>query len=200
MGQKKYVVVEFPYQLVLIKKGNFHFKYLYMHAYDWIKEYDWESYTGDDKVEEMYGEEHEPGPVRKIWIWWRLQKSDPIGVAKGSHYFRSFMNVTFLGFGIKNVDVVKDGKKISCQNGEINILIKPWIELDYGNKWANHPILKNFHTLYKERLIKNDIQKREVALLKEAYLFHGMLKKLLELYTFGDERGLYGEKQALEGL
>lgn len=190
----RHVILDHPHQLTLIWKGSFHYKYFYIHAYDWIKEYGWQSLTGDDKIEEMYGEEHEPGPVRKIWIWWRLQKD------AGNSYYRYFMNVTFFGFGIKNVDMVKDGKKMWCQKGEINIMIKPWIEIDYGNKWANHPILKHFHKLYKERIIKNDIIAREAQLLKEAYLFHGMLKKTLELYTFGDERALYGKEQALEEI
>lgn len=110
------------------------------------------------------------------------------------------MNVTFLGFGVKNIDFVKDGKKMWCQKGELNVLIKPWIEIDYNQRWAKHPVLKHFHKLYKERIIKNDIEKREVELLKEAYLFYGMLKKTLELYTFGDERALFGKEYALEEL
>ncbi len=192
MGKKTYPVLDYPHQLTLIYKGVFHFKYLYMSSYDWVTEYGWKSMTGDDKYETMYAEEHDPGPIRKIWIWWRMQKD------AGNSYYRNFMNVNFLGFGIKNIEIVKDGKKVKCQTGELNIIIRPWIEIDYKDKWANHPILRNFKPLYEKRIIKNSIQGRGAALLKEAYLFHGMLKKTLELYSFGDDRQLYGPEYALD--
>ena len=191
MGKKVYPVVDFPHQLTIIFKGVFHYKYLYMSAYDWICENGWVSYTGDNKVERLYAEEHLPGPIRKIWIWWRMQKD------AGNSYYRYFMNVNWLGFGVSNVEIVKDGKKIKCQKGEINVIIKPWIELDWKDGWKNHPILKNFNDLYQKRIIKEDIYKRQNGLLEEAYRFHGMLKKTLELYHFVDDRELYGPEYAL---
>ena len=193
MGKKYYPVLDFPHQSVIIYKGVFHFKYLYMAAYDWVCENGWKSYEGDDKVESMYAEEHQPGPVRKVWIWWRMQKTPD------NSYFRYFLNIEFLGFGVTNVEIVKDGKKIQCQKGELNILIKPWIEADYGDKWEKSALLKHFTTLYQERIIKNDIEKRVGLQLAETNRLHGMIKKTLDLAGFSEDREIYSPKYFLDG-
>ncbi len=213
MENKFYPIIDFPHQAVIIYKGVFHFKYLYMAVYDWVCENGWRSYEGDDKVESMYAEEHQPGPVRKVWIWWRMQKnpdnssdnssdnSPDKGSYKGSYkgYFRYFLNIEFLGFGVTNVEIVKDGKKIQCQKGELDILIKPWIEADYGDKWKKSALLKNFIKIYQERIIKNDIEKRLGLQLAETNRLHGMIKKTLDLAGFSEDREIYSPKYFLDG-
>ncbi|MBS3165357.1 hypothetical protein J4439_08060 [Candidatus Woesearchaeota archaeon] len=187
---RAYPVKEFPHQLTLIYGGVFHYKYLYMAAYDWITEHGWRAYEEDDKVETLYAEDHD-ARGRKVWIWWRLQKGGD------SSYYHYFLDVNFLGLGVTDVEVVKDGKKVHAQKGELDIIIRPWIEVDYGGRWAKHWLLKNFNDLFQKRVFKGDIEQREVEMLREVYQFHGMLKKTLEMKVFTEDKELYGPKRAI---
>ncbi len=192
MGVKRYVVHEPPNHLMVVYEGVFHLKTVYRSAYEWIQERGWRSYENDNKFETLYAEERATAD-KKLWMWWRLQKAS-LTPAPDNAYFHYFMNVNFLLVYLVDVEVVKDGKKIKCQRAEIDIQIKPWIELDYQDKWAKHPILKNFNRLFVERIWKNDIEKKEDRLLGEAYQFQGMLKKMFELQAIeapGEVKELY---------
>src|SRR3989338_6698099 len=226
---RAYPVKEFPHHLTLIYGGVFHYKYLYMAAYDWITEHGWRAYEEDDKVETLYAEDHD-ARGREGWIWWRLQKGGGSsyyhyfldvnfpglggtdaeggggrkvwiwwGLQRGgdSSYYHYFLDVNFLGLGVTDVEVVKDGKKVHAQKGELDIIIRPWIEVDYGGRWAKHWLLKNFNDLFQKRVFKGDIEQREVEMLREVYQFHGMLKKTLEMKVFTEDKELYGPKRAI---
>lgn len=192
MGVKRYVVHEVPHHLMVIHEGVFNLKNLYRATYEWVQEHAWLSYEKDNKFETLYAEERTQN-AKKLWIWWRLQKGS-LTPWKENTYFHYFMNVNFLLLAMTDVEVVKEGRKIKCQKAEIDIQIKPWIDLDYQDRWAKHPILKHFNNVFVQRIWKRDIEEREKRLLNEAYRLQGMLKKMFELPTLeapGEEREPY---------
>ena len=188
-----YVQPETHNYLVTIYQEVFHLKSLYIAMHLWWREEGWiphngpwEEKTNDEYEETLLYDNHSPGN-KKLWVWWRLQKPT------GSSYYRYFMNVNFMMLGTRDVEVMHEGEKYKAQWGELTVSIKPWIEYDYQDKWAKHPILKHFNTFFQKRIFKEDMLKREELLLQDAYRLQGVIKNFLERKKFIPESELLWE-------
>jgi hypothetical protein len=116
-----------------------------------------------------------------MWVYWRLYK---FHMGKFSGYFRNRLDVDMHMVYHQDLDVMHHGKKMRVQKGEIEFFIRPRIELDYANQWGTHWFLKHFKKLYNDRIMSQEIAKREKELWREAYRFQGQIKKFLNLRTF----------------
>jgi hypothetical protein len=100
-------------------------------------------------------------------------------------FYHYFMNIEFMMLGMSDAEGVnKQGTKFKGQLGELTIFIKPWFEVDYCKQWRNSPVLGIFYEFYKNRIILQDILKREDLMVKDTYRFIGVIKKFLEQKTF----------------
>ncbi|MBW2971032.1 hypothetical protein KY320_02625 [Candidatus Woesearchaeota archaeon] len=183
-----YVVPGYPNYLTIVYQDVFHLKSLYILMYEWMLEEGWKSCQGpweekqygkkgDDNCEKLLYDNRSPGN-RKLYSWWRWQKD------AGSSYYHYFMNISFMFLGWKDVEVMHKGEKMKAQIGELTVWIRPWFEYDYGNKWANHPILKHFCSLFENRIFKQDILTKEDKLLQDGYRLQQTIKKFLEQKSF----------------
>jgi predicted nucleotidyltransferase len=125
----------------------------------------------------------------------RKKKSDLLGLQKptGNDYYRYFMDINFMLLGWKQVEQVVDGKKYKGELGELSIFIKPYIETDWGGKWAKHWLLKHIHPFFENRIYKQDMLQREDLLLQQTYRLQGTIKKFLEQKLFISEREILYE-------
>ena len=179
-----YINPEAPHLFVVIYEEVFHLKSLYIAMHLWFEENGWTSHNG--KWEEPTGDEYSETLLydnrtvgnNKLWVWWRMQKPS------GNSYYQYFMNVNFMMLGVKHVEVMHEGVKYKAQHGELTVQIKPWIEYDYKDRWAKHPILKHFNTFFQKRVYKEDMLDREDLLLKETYRFQAVMKNFLERKKF----------------
>lgn len=199
-GEKRkrvYVETTFPHFLTVIYQDVFHLKSLYILMYEWLLEEGWKSCQGpweekqyhnegDDNPEKVLFDNRSPGNS-KIYMWWRWQKD------AGSSYYHYFMTVNFMFLGWKEVEIMYKGQKLKGQIGELTIMIRPWFEYDYGNKWQKHPILKHFCRLFEERIFKQEILKREDLLRADSYRFIQNIKEFLEQKSFIPEREILYE-------
>lgn len=179
-----YVQPDPPHYITVIFQDVFHLKSLYIAMHLWYTEEgwtsrngSWEDPTGDEKVETMFYDNRSKGN-RKLWVWWRLQKPT------GNSYFHYFMNINFMFLGWKDIEVRHEDMKYKAQYGELTVFIRPWIEYDYGDKWASHLILKNFNRFFQKRVYKEDMLKREDMLLKDTYRLQAHIKNFLDQKKF----------------
>ncbi len=173
-------------------KDVFHLKNLYVMIHEYLTE---EGYLDKDQsqnnqeghryTETLYMEKFVQKGInlggKEMWVWWRTVKAPE---TKYSGYYRYLLDFDFHVVYMKDEEIVHQGKKMKIQNGEIEFFIRPKIELDYKGEWANHWLLKHFHRLYYERLIKYEFEKREKELWREAYRFQAKIKQFLNLRTF----------------
>jgi hypothetical protein len=184
-AEKIWINPDKTHQFLVVYQDVFHLKSLYVTMYNWLTENGWKSAEpwersggGDGNPETMFYDNRNPGN-KKLWVWWRLQK------ATESSFYHYFMNIEFMLLGMSDAEGVnREGTKMKGQLGELTLFIKPWIEVDYGDQWKNNPILKLFYEFYRNRIVLQDLLKREELFLTDTYRFIGTIKKFLEQRTF----------------
>jgi hypothetical protein len=95
------------------------------------------------------------------------------------------MDFDFHCVGLASTEVVKEGKKLKVNKGEVELYITAYIDLDYKGEWSSHPILKFFNKIFPERIFRKDIfgsHKRE--LYREAYELQTFIKQWFKLKTY----------------
>ena len=148
-------------------KGMFGFKDFYSFAYDWLCE---ESYNVTEK---SYSEEI-TGDSKKVEIEWEAKK-------KISDYFRFLMKISWKVLNLKEVEIVKEGKKVKTNSAQVEIKIKGIIVKDYDSRWENNPFAKFMRGVYDRYVIKSRIDEYEDKIKSESDEFVDQCKAFLAL-------------------
>ncbi len=121
---------------------------------------------------------------KELRIWWRTVKASvPVGSA-GNKFYTHHMDIDWNVIQMYDVEIMREGRKEIVQQGEIRILLKPYIETP---DITNIPLLKFLDNWFRTRLIKKNLEENKKMLYGDAYRLHGMIKKYLELKTFTPE-------------
>ncbi|MEK6828406.1 MAG: hypothetical protein AABX78_03580, partial [Nanoarchaeota archaeon] len=150
----------------------FSLRNFYIMLHQILLEEGWRGKDGDAEhadIETFYSENvfqkgiHKGG--KELWFWWRASKY-PEG--KYSGYLRNLLDIDVHTVYLQNVEIVHQGKKMTVQKGEIEVIFRARIESDYGaEKWENHKLLKHFKPVYEKRILHAEIEKREKQLWRE---------------------------------
>lgn len=165
----------------------FHLRNLYIMMHEYLMEEYWFDLGQDnhDYIETLYLEKFNQKGLhfggKEMWIYWRLYKMES---EKKSSFFRFLMNIDWRLAYLKDVEVMHQGKKITVQQGELELYITSKIELDFKMEWRKHWLLKHFLYLYENRIFAHEFHKRQKILWRETYRLQGMIKKYLNLRTF----------------
>jgi hypothetical protein len=129
------ILKEEPTNKLTIKfNGIFDFNGLYKVAHDWIvnQNYYFEEKLYKHKVPTPAGAEQDI-----MWEGWR----------KVNEYVRYWINVYIKLFDLKEIEVIKEGKKKKLYKARMFIEISGKVELDYSNRFGNSLfgiMLRNF--------------------------------------------------------
>ncbi|MFH1641533.1 MAG: hypothetical protein ABIC04_01405 [Nanoarchaeota archaeon] len=118
---------------------------------------------------------------KEMWLWWRFVKAPE---SKFNQYFRYRLDVDFHMVYMTDLEIMHQGKKMKVQKGEIEIIMRAYIESDYNGEWAKHWFLKHFMDLYESRILSTELEKKEKELWREVYRFQGVIKRYLNLRNF----------------
>ena len=166
----------------------FSLRNLYIMLHEMLLEENWVGADGESDhsdIETFYSENvyqkgiHRGG--KELWFWWRAFKSFE---GKYSGYLRNRLDIDAHVVYLQNVEVVHQGKKMTAQQGEIEMFFRARIESDYEGKWENHKFLKYMKPLYEKRVLHTEIEKREKELWRDAYRIQSKIKQFLQLRTF----------------
>ena len=173
-------------------KDVFSLRNLYVMMHELLLEEGWLGFENKDEdvsahsdIETLYSENvyqsgiHHGG--KELWIWWRAQKEHE---GRKSTYFRNTLDLDWHVVTLQEREIVHQGKKMKTQFGELEIFFKGRIISDVGNNWKNHWLLKNFKTIYEERMIHGHIEKREKDLWRDVYRLQSKVKAYLNLKTW----------------
>ena len=170
-------------------KDVFSLRNLYIMLHEMLLEEGWLGKDGNkdhEDIETLYSENvyqrgiHHGG--KEIWFWWRAFKYPE---NKYSGYLRNILDIDAHVVYLQNVEIVHQGKKMTAQNGEIEMFFRARIESDYQNeKWENHWFLKYMKPVYEKRIIHTEIDKREKELWRDVYRMQSKIKQYLGLRTW----------------
>jgi hypothetical protein len=147
--------------------GIFDFKEFYRFCYMWFihKEY-W-------IVEKNYTEKV-TDKGKEVEIEWEAKR-------KISDYFRFFLKINWRIVQLKEVEVQKDGEKISMNKGDVEIRVESILEKDYEHRWEGSAIFKFLRSMYDRYLIRGRIEDYEFKIYEETDEFLAQAKAFIAL-------------------
>jgi hypothetical protein len=161
-------------------KDNFHLKNLYYFMYDWIVQQGWEPRADEEFHETFIGQNEASAGGTEIWWAWRPRKVV-------NNYIRWILCVDVHVILLRSVEIMKDGEKFKTNWGEVEIILRSWVELDWQEKWQKHHILKHFEEIYRDRLYKDDIGYEKKKLIADTYRYQNAIKDFLGLQRTGTD-------------
>ena len=186
--------------LEIIYKDVFNMKSLYAVMHLYLEEENWVDVN--DKAEHQFIERYyldKKMVPREIRFWWRAHRGDLNARATGNPYYTHYLDISANVINMVDVEIIKEGKKMKVQNGEISIKIIGRVVLDDNwpkpsKKWSAHPLLRFATHFLRHRLYKEELEQQKRILYRDMYRFHAMIKKYLELRIFTPEFEVFHEK------
>lgn len=168
-------------------KDIFNLKEFYKAMHEWTKEYEWSSVESDgltiendDQYETLYLEKQDAAGAKEMWWWWRLQKM-PIS----NSYYKWHMDIDYHILVMLPAEVMREGKKLKVNKGEVEVKIWAYLEFDYQGQWSKHPILKMFNKIFPNRIFKKEVyEDHKLELYREMYTLQAFIKKWFKLRSF----------------
>ncbi|PIN69134.1 hypothetical protein COV93_06820 [Candidatus Woesearchaeota archaeon CG11_big_fil_rev_8_21_14_0_20_43_8] len=162
----------------IIFQDVFKLKEVYELIHDWLND---EKYLdkrgGDQFMEKYYHERRIQNVGKEIRIWWRTFKNP-------TKYFQYKLDVDFFVIAMKDVDVVKDGKKERANHGELQIKITGTLVVDPKNMLTDSVILRPFHWIFERVWMKQERDYHYAYLLKKVNQLEGEVKTHLKITNF----------------
>ena len=126
-------------------KGVFDWEGLYNVMRNWFKEREY------DFLERRYKHKMRPGGLAEIEINWEAWRD-------ATEYVRNWIKVYFHIWDYKEVDVIKNNKKMKLAKGRMYITITPSLELDYENRWEGSFFKRKLRDFYNRFLYRVEIE------------------------------------------
>lgn len=160
----------------------FNLKALYTMVHEWFVE---EEYAQDEKgFPEVYmRDRYTQKRGREVLIFWRLHKH-PFGI----NFYNRTVDVLIKIIGVKDIEVMQDGKKFKIQKGVWEIKVYGYLEYDVEHKWRDHWLLKHFLNFYVYRMTKKDMESHRNELMVEMQALQRAIKDYLSLIKYDDKQ------------
>lgn len=133
---------------------------------------------------------HKPGGPfgKELEIKWIAKK-------KVTEFYDTSMTINIHIWDLKDVEVIKEGKKIKLQKARMEIRFDADITLDYQKQWEKSSWTQALFTFYRKYIIKQEWESLWWDTIYYRLLkFHAFTKNYLDMQTKGNEyAGYLGE-------
>ena len=126
------------------------------------------------RIEERVYKEKNIGGAKEIEINWLIKR-------KINDYFRFQIKADWRILKMTTVEVMKEGKKVVMNKGNLEIKFQAYLERDYENKWESSAFYKFLRSVYDEFIIKKTIKGYEEKIDGELNEVVNQLKSFLVL-------------------
>ena len=117
-----------------------------------------------------------PDGSEQEFAWW--------GWRKVNSYVKYHIDMFVKYWNLKDVEVVRDGKKQKLQSAKVQIELSGRCELDFSNRFAGSKVLQFIADFYDNYIIKNEIDTLYTdQLYYRIYKLQGVIKEFLEFET-----------------
>lgn len=101
---------------------------------------------------------------------------------KVTDYNRFIYKIRALFFGLKNVEIMKDDKKVQMQQGRVLLYFDGYIEHDYENRWEVVPMLQFFRVLFDKFIYKYYTERFEQRITYDMHALYATLERFFNMY------------------
>jgi hypothetical protein len=177
----KYIRIFPAFQPMRVKyKDVFDLKGFYEALHEWLLEHGWaDQDTGLDYWENYYGERIASGGAREIWIQWRPWKK-----SNDDAMLEYYLDFDWHCIAISNTEIVRDGKKIKLNKGEVELKIRAYIEKTYEKKLAKYGLIKPFIKLFTKKIYDKELDLRKKELYQETYAMQNYIKQWFKMKRY----------------
>ncbi len=166
-------------------KDYFNLKYLYTLMHEWFVEEGYATREDPKFPEEYYMNRETQTAGKEIWIYWRMTKK-PVK----TKFWRYDMDMDMHVIGLKDAELMHEGKKYKVNWGEPEVKIWAKLVVDYEHEWKKHPILAPLLKIFWKRTVKATMERHKKELYREAYRFQEAVKTYFKISTYLPEREL----------
>ena len=142
MAQKKEV-----YKEKLKQTGYWKYDEVYAMLFEWFRDKNY-------KIKEDLYNEKLLSNGKEVIIKWRAER-------KVTDYFKFQIMLDWHILGMKDAEVEIDGKKVSTNKGEVEIVFKANIIKDYEKRWEDKPFWKFMRSVYEKYVIRETVDEFE---------------------------------------
>lgn len=184
-----------PFSPMKVKyKDVFDLKAFYESIRDWLTDAGWQGETDDGEIdfdhwETFYGERIDRTGAKEIWIRWRLAKEP-----EKAPFLKYYWDLNIRVIGLSSVEIVKEGRKIKTDKGEMEVTIRAFIEEKYKAEFEKKAILKQVKDLFSQKVYKKTLEDRRKELYQETYVLQNWIKqwfKMKRYLPYEESRGFY---------
>jgi len=168
-------------------REQFNLKAIYVFMHEWMVEEEWATRNDSEWPEIFFGQNESALGGTEVWWNWRFTKPPGAGTTGPNSYYQWRLNINGHVVLLREVEVVKNGRKIKTNWGEIEVIIDSKVETDYNNKWRKHSILKHFEDLFRSRIFKAELLKSRDELYRETYRLQTAIKDHLDMMKSSEE-------------
>ena len=148
--------------------GIFSFANFYKFCYEWVNEE-----MSIDSSEVKY-EEKLKGDEKEIIVEWE-------GKRELTDYFRFDIKIEFEIKGLKNIEVMQDGRKIKTNQGSVKLNTKGILVRDYKGKFEMSAFNKFLRSIYEKWVIPARIEEYKDKIAGNCDEFLSQAKSYLDL-------------------
>ena len=106
------------------------------------------------------------------------------GAASASKYYQFNLDIFWHVMGIKDIEVMKGGQKFKTNNADLELVLRGRVELDYLGRFRKNKLIKNLHDMFRERIMKTQIEKKRDELYREVYKLQETIKTFLGMKRY----------------
>jgi hypothetical protein len=174
-------------------KDVFSTRQFYKSIHEWLLNNQWQDTEGSgNQIESYYGQRTGRDGANETWIWWRTAK-----MASDNNWVKYYLDVDIHLIGIKDTEIVKDGKKHAVQKGKCEVVIRAYIEKLYKKEFKKNWFLRQMSSLWERRIYHESLDKKKKILYQESYALAHFVKqwfKLKRYLPYEEVRSFYPSK------
>jgi len=156
---------------------------LYEAMHEWMINHGFASRDDQEFGETLFLQRVNDQGAREIWFWWRLEKVPEDVADKKAPRYKYQVRINTHTLGLKKTEIVKDGKKIKLDKGEIEIIIKAYLIKDPEDAWKKSWLPEIFKNWLWDRGMSDEHDKQEDLLYAEVYAFGEMIKRYFKMHA-----------------
>ena len=162
-------------------KDIFDFNQFYKDFREYLIENDWgdKEEGGGDHWESYYYERIDKDGAKEYWFRWRVYKK-----AAQAAYIGYYLDFDWHCIAIQPAEIIRDGKKLKVNKGEIEIYIKAFLDEEYKADFNKNFILREVKKIFSKRLYHHTIEDRKKELYQEAYALQNWMKQWFKLKRY----------------
>ncbi len=161
-------------------KDIFDMKGFYESLREWLKEHEWKDPEEKlDHWETYYGERIDRSGAKEIWVQWRPEKPAP-----KAQYLHYYVDIDFHCLALIATEIVKEGRKMKVNKGEVEITIRAFIEEKYKQEFEKNKFLKQIKELFADKMYTYITEQRKKELYQEMYELQNFIKQWFKLKRY----------------